>query len=324
MLPEAPPIIRAVQILIPFASTPSPGCQQMLVERQLARQLPHLQALLGLLTSTGRDEGDEYQLSPPHERALARALGWSGADGALPWAAWRAQQAGIEPLDLAWTEITPLHWHMGQEHVTVLHPEALALTEAESRALFESARVLFEDDGWAVHWHSPSRWFAAHESLRDLPMASLDRVAGRNPDLWMPCHPQMGKIRRLQSEVQMLWYTHPVNEAREAARQLTANSLWLSGCGVYQAPQASPPQVLDHLREPLLSEDWAGWADAWKALDAGPLQQALVAARSGQTVALTLCGERHAQHWQTQPHNFFAKLKRAWRKPDVAAVLTSL
>lgn len=324
MLPEAPPIIRPVQILIPFASTPSPACQHMLVERQLARQLPHLQALLGQLKTAARDEGDEYQLSPPHERALAKALGWSGADGALPWAAWRAQQDGIDPRDLAWTEITPLHWHMGQEHATVLHPDALALTEDESRALFESARVLFEDDGWAVQWQHPTRWYAAHESLRDLPMASLDRVVGRNPDVWMPNHPQVGKIRRLQSELQMLWYTHPVNEAREAARQLTVNSLWLSGCGAYQAPQASAPQVLGTLREPLLNEDWASWADAWKALDAGPLRQALELARSGQAVSLTLCGERHAQQWHTAPQNLFAQLTRAWRKPDVAATLTSL
>lgn len=313
-----------MRILIPFASTPSPACQHLLVDRQLAQQLPNLQALLARLTPAERDEGDEYQLSPPHERALAKALGWSGADGALPWAALHAQRDSIDPLDLAWAELTPLHWHMGSEHLTVVAPDALNLTEAESRALFDSARMLFEEDGWAVVWHSPTRWYAAHESLRDLPMASLDRIVGRNPDVWMTDHPQARLIRRLQNEVQMLWYTHPVNEVREAERQLTVNSLWLSGCGAYQAPRGEPPTVLDSLREPLFNENWEGWAAAWKALDAGPLHDALNAARNGQPLSLILCGERHAQRWHNAPQGLWAKLTGAWRKPDVAATLLGL
>jgi hypothetical protein len=37
----------------------------------------------------------QYSLSPPHERALARALGLAGATAALPWAAWHAVTDGI-------------------------------------------------------------------------------------------------------------------------------------------------------------------------------------------------------------------------------------
>lgn len=321
---DARPIIHPVHLIIPFASTPSPGCQHTLVERQLAQQLPNLRALLAQLTAGPRDEGDEYQLSPPHERVLARHLGWSGADGALPWAAWRARQDGVDTLDLAWAELTPLHWHMGAEHLTVLPPEALALTDDESKSLFDAVRGLFEEDGWALEWRGPTRWYAAHESLQDLPTASLDRVVGRNPDLWMTDHPQARMIRRLQSEVQMLWYTHPINEAREAQRQLPVNSIWLSGCGPYQAPSGEPPQMLTTLREPLFNEDWAAWAAAWQALDAGPLRQALDAARSGQAMSLTLCGERHAQTWHNAPRGWLARLTSAWRQPDVATALTSL
>jgi hypothetical protein len=316
-----------VQIIIPFASTPSPACRHLLTERQLARQLPHLQALLATLAPAHRDEGDEYQLSPPHERALARALGWRGADGALPWAAWRARLDGIDTLDLAWAELTPLHWHMGAEHLTVVPPGALALTELESRALFDAVRVLFEDDGWALEWRGPTRWYAAHESLRGLPTASLDRVVGRNPDLWMPDHPQARLLRRLQSEVQMLWYTHPVNEAREANRQLPVNSLWLSGCGPLQASSvaaADTPRVLDDLREPLFNDDWPAWAAAWQALDAGPLREALDATRTGQAVSLTLCGERHAQQWHNAPQGWWTRLTRSWRQPDLADTLNAL
>jgi hypothetical protein len=41
-------------------------------------------------------------------------------------------------------------------------------------------------EGYACAWGAPTRWYVAHASLADLPTASLDRVIGRNPDLWMP------------------------------------------------------------------------------------------------------------------------------------------
>ncbi len=293
-------------------------------DRQLAQRLPHLHALLKQLTPGLRDEGNEYQLSAPHERARARHLGWHGADGALPWAAWQARQDGIDTLDLAWATITPLHWHMGGEHLSVVAPEALALAADESQALFDAVRPLFEDDGWILVWQHPTRWYAAHECLRDLPTASLDRVVGRNPDLWMPDHPQARTIRRLQSEVQMVWYTHPVNEEREARRQLPVNSFWLSGCGTYQPPTGEPPQWLADLSEPALSGNWAAWASAWQSLDAGALAQALDTARCGHELSITLCGERHAQTWHNRPSGWLSRWARTWHRPDVAATLISL
>jgi hypothetical protein len=34
-------------------------------------------------------------------------------------------------------------------------------------------------------------------------------------------------LQRLQSEMQMLLYNHPVNNARDARRQISVNSFWL-------------------------------------------------------------------------------------------------
>ncbi len=79
-------------------------------------------------------EGDEYQLSPPHERALARSIGLRGEDGALPWAARHAAADGIEVGDRAWGLLTPVHWQVGRDSVTLVDPARLELDAAESRA----------------------------------------------------------------------------------------------------------------------------------------------------------------------------------------------
>ena len=60
-----------MHLLIPFAFASSEGCAQAF--HQL--KLPALQALLARLTPLTPDSGDEFSLTPPHERALAQALG---------------------------------------------------------------------------------------------------------------------------------------------------------------------------------------------------------------------------------------------------------
>jgi hypothetical protein len=54
--------------------------------------------------------------------------------------------------------------------------------------------------------------------------------------------------------------------------------------------------VDDRLRAPLLGDDWSAWAEAWHALDAGPLRA--LADAGGAGARLTLAGERHARSWQ--------------------------
>ena len=330
MLPE--PDNRPMHLLIPHASALSPACAHTL--SHLA--LPQLSRLLGRLQATPPDTADEYTLSPPHERALGRCLGLSGEDGALPWAALAAQADGL--LDQAdtgegpapvWGLMSPVHWQVGREHVTLSNPEALQLDEDDSRAAFEAVRGLFESEGFGIHWGAPLRWYLTHPSLAGLPCASIDRVIGRNVDLWLQTDtqrfPQARLIRRLQNEVQMLLYTHPVTDQREAHGQQPVNSFWLSGCGRLQRPTTrTEPQVQTALRSPLLAEDWAAWAEAWQLLDAGPLAELLAHAERGEPVRLTLCGERTAQTYETQPRSLWQRLSGRWHTTDTAKVLEAL
>lgn len=309
-----------MHLLIPFASALSDAGTHTL--RDL--ELPQLTRLLTLLSPAERLGTDEYSLTPPHESALAAAWGWQGGDGALPFAACAAARDGIDVLDLAWGLLTPAHWHVGRDQVTLLDPVELGLDEAASRALFDAVRELFESEGFAFAWGAPLRWYAAHESLVELPCASLDRVIGRNVDRWLPQGAPARLLRRLQSEVQLLLYPHAVNDAREARGQLSVNSFWPSGCGRFQPCDEASVQVLDTLRTPLLADDWAAWAEAWRTLDAGPIAELLARAQRGEPVALTLCGERFAQRYETAPRPVWQRLSARWRSAPPAVVLESL
>ena len=313
-----------MHLLIPFASAISPAAMQ--VVHDLA--LPNLGGLLARLTPTLRDDGDVFSAAPPHERALAAAWGWHGPAGAMPFAARAAAADGIDVGGRAWGLITPVHWHLGRDHVTLVDPQALAFTEAESRAAFDAVRELFDSEGYALHWGAPLRWYAAHESLAELPCASLDRVIGRNVERWLRVAPQ-GRpehrlIQRLQSELQMLLYPHPLNEAREARGELTLNSFWLSGCGRFQTADEAAIKVDASLRTALLTDDWLAWAQAWHALDAGALAQLRAGAEQGQQVTLTLCGERSAQRFESLPRSIGQRLLGRWKTPAPHTVLEGL
>jgi hypothetical protein len=313
-----------MQLLIPFASGLSDAASQTL--RDVA--LPNLTQLLRRLEPTWRDEGDAFSLSAPHERALAAAVGWHGGDGALPFAAQAAARDGIEVGTLAWGLVTPSHWHVGRDHVTLTDPQALALSDAESRAAFDAVRGLFESEGFRFEWGAASRWYAGHESLADLPCASLDRAIGRNVERWMRGSEARSdaaqRMRRLQSELQLLLYPHPLNEAREQRGAPTLNSFWLSGCGRAQPSTGEPPLVDARLRAPLLAGDWSAWAEAWRTLDESALAALLAAARAGQPVALTLCGERSAQRFEARPRSWWQRLRRRGSAHATHAVLDAL
>lgn len=285
-----------MHLVLPFASAASPAAQQALSTLSLPR-LERLLARLDAAPAVGEDTADELSLSPPHERALARAWGWPVADGLLPFAALAARRDGLPaaPAGDGWALLSPAHWHVGTEQISLADPAALGLDASTSRMFCEALAPLFADDGWSLHWGAPTRWYARHPSLATLPSASLDRVVGRNVDLWLGNHAGSGWVRRLQAEAQMLLHRHPLNEAREAEGLLPVNSFWLSGTGPTQAETgADATHSDDRLRAAALAEDWAAWAEAWAALDAGPVAGLLRATEQGNPVQITLCGEHRA------------------------------
>jgi len=311
-------IIARMHLLIPFASALSDSATHVL--HDLA--LPNLAQLLARLTLTQRDDAAPLTLSPPHERAWARAQGWHGADGCLPFAARAAAADGIDVGDLAWGLVTPTHWHVGRDHVTLADPAALNLSADESRAAFALVRELFESEGFRIEWGAPMRWYVAHERLSELPCASLDRVIGRNVELWMRST-QDKLMRRLQSELQLLLYPHALNDEREQRGELTLNSFWLSGCGTAQAAPAEM-HVDESLRAPLLADDWVAWAQAWRALDTAAIADGLNRAIAGEPVTLTLCGDRGAHGFESVPQSLWQRASNRWKTSEPHVLLEAL
>lgn len=321
--------LPARHLLIPFAGRGSPACRAATA----GLQLPKLEALLARLAPTAADTQDDSTFSPPHERALATALGIAAPDGCIPWAAREARALGLPGSDgdAAWGQIDLCHWQVDLNDVVLGDPAQTQLAASESQALFDAAHSLFDEDGIALHPTAlPGRWLARGELFRTLPAASLDRAIGQSIPAWSRIDEASRPLRRLQNELQMLLYNERVNDERTARGLPSINSFWLSGTGALPAtlqPDGPPPELADALRTAALVDDAAGWAAAWAGLDAGPIAQLLADAERGAAVRLTLCGDLGAQRFDTQASRGLAGwVKRLFNtgRPRAMAVLEAL
>ncbi len=308
-----------VHLLIDHATTAEPAAREALSRLQL----PHLQALLATLSPLPPVRLPEGAFDTPLERAHAEALGLRVPDGHIPWGAWQAAQAGLPTGEAAWALLTPCHLQVGMNEVAMTDPATLHLPNGQAQTLADSMAPYFAEDGITLASFTDGRWLAHGEPLRGLASPSPERVLDEDLKPWMPAS---ALLRRLQNEMQMLLYTHPVNTEREQARQTPVNALWIHGCGPLPAGIGTghaAPQVVTVLRPPARQQDWRAWASAWEQLDATHGAALAAQQRQGHGVQLTLCGATSSQTFRTADRGVLARLAARWRQPRLQDLLAA-
>ncbi len=263
---------------------------------------PLLQTLLRGATELASVPVDEQDPHTPLERCLSRLRG-GPESGALPLAAWRLRDAGLDPGRSSWALVSPLHVELQASQALALPQAALDLSEEHSAQLWKLLAPLFPAaEGWRMERLNALTWALAHPQLADLQLASLERAVDRPLSPWLP---QERWLRRVTNEAQMLLHEHAVNVARAEQGLLPVNSIWWWGAGVAQAG-ALPADTRVH-RPP-----------DWQAADAllQPLQ-------GHKDFELWLIGERQARGFRV-PRKLGLWQRLTARDPKADAVLASL
>ncbi|TWG82097.1 hypothetical protein L602_003900000240 [Cupriavidus gilardii J11] len=371
-------------LIVPFSvppgadADPDGGMTDALL-RQL--ELPALGKLLtrgaaGERERHGADFDPTALRSLPHERWLAARAGLDTAR--VPTAPYmrladhadrgdRTAGAQANSPDSAtpvgWACLQPVHIHAARDHLVLMDPARLDVSAAEADALRAAIEPLLTDSGIVLDAPHPARWYVPDSVFGPLDASAPLRAAGRNIDVWMQSGARERDWRRLQNEIQMTWFDHPVNQAREAAGALTINSVWLHGMGVLEpvppladrvwsddplprglalaagahgAPlparldaasmQGSALALADSATTAYIAEDWARWIDAMHAIEADWFAPALDALEGGQLQALTLvlAGDHHYAEFTVRR----ADLRKFWRgigsRGDWRALLSNL
>ncbi|MSQ56600.1 MAG: hypothetical protein EXR35_03500 [Limnohabitans sp.] len=281
--------------------------------------LPHLRRFL---TTAHRTQYtmDEKALTSSHDVAQGTAMQWRKEDGNWPWAAWAAHEAGFDGHQ-GWAFFHPCHWAVSNGQVRLASAENIS--EKESAEIFESMQSFFLEDGIALHVLKPDLWLAQSDIFLDLTTASFDRVISRSVEDWLvgsrdaTQSASVRLIRRLQNEMQMLLYTHPVNNHRHPS----INSFWLSGTGRLTRDDIKPTSnviYLDDLLEPYLNQDIEKWTAAWQILDEQFFSQHL----NYPDAKLSLCGENGFQTFTFAPPNWSINIRNALRQPTLSQLIS--
>jgi hypothetical protein len=234
------------------------------------------------------------------------------------------QLMGARPLLGKEAIMTPCHWQVGMNEVSLLNPKELALNEDESRQLLSAIQPYFEEDGLQVVYESPLVWRVTGDLLDGLPLASIDRVVGQNIKPWMPEHQRAKTLQRLQSEMQMLLYQHPVNDERSLKGRWTVNSFWLHRRLEQLYPDSADFGVALELRETVEPFNAKLWQQAWQHLDATLCTSLYQALDQNHEISLSLCSETTWRHYRPQAASWLNKLQRLIQPVSVSQELRSL
>jgi hypothetical protein len=347
-----------LDILLPFGLPP----QELAADFFRELKVPALSTLIARAKPERGEQLNDLARALPHEVWIARQFGLEDATrsgGSPPIAVAALHELGLTDEPGTWFIINPVHFHIARDHLVLTDPRQLQLTDAESRTLFDIAQQLFAEAGKPLQYGNAETWFARADDWSGLQTSTPDAATGHNIDIWMPKGEGERNWRKLQNEVQMHWFTHPINADREARGAKPVNSIWLwagtpastpRGAARYtevfnlggwmqalaqfaakradhpdaQALIAAPPErgllLLDTLIEPTLANDWSQWLAALHKLEAEWFAPLLESLKSGKINHLSLVATD-----QARLSTFNASrnsLRKFWVKPSLAPLLS--
>ncbi len=190
---------------------------------------PPLPALETLLARGRRRRGGDgfeavlFELFevPPEARGAA-AWRWLGRTGAAPG-------GGV-------VQAHPVHYRADRDRLLLfaLPP----LPEDEAAALADTFNQHFGDRALALHPGAP--WLVQGPQLKDTRFVPLSEVDGRPLDGALPEGAGGPFWQGVLNETQMLFFDHPVNQARQARGELEVNGLWFDHPGSRLAERTAP------------------------------------------------------------------------------------
>jgi hypothetical protein len=136
---------------------------------------------------------------------------------------------GEEPASCSVATASPLHAALGLTDLTPTDPSKLQLTDTESRALCEAADALMREDGVRIEFIEASQWRVTCNREIEVLTERPDWIIGEALRPNLPRGRDARLVERWMNELQMLFFSHPVNAARAASGAPVVNMVWFWG-----------------------------------------------------------------------------------------------
>lgn len=123
--------------------------------------------------------------------------------------------------------------HLVADHATLHFPPqpVSLLNDEESRALMASCQDHFAEEGWQLEYGDANSWYLHVNGSTNITTTPVLEAVGKPLFEALPQGDDARIWRRWTNEVQMLFHTHAVNDARQVRGNKPINSLWFWGEG---------------------------------------------------------------------------------------------
>ena len=329
-------LMKNLELILPF-SIPPVGLEKDLLK---AMRTP---ALATLVASSKRSKimmVDDFSKALPHEYWLANKVN-EGDFSTSPANTWnKMQEHRIAPQVGFWFTLQPVHIHFASDHLVLLDPRRLQLKEEEAQRLFEAAKDICNEFQLELIYGDLTTWFLRADAWAGLKTATPDAACGHNIEIWMAQGEQARAWRKLQNEIQMLWFSHPVNQERELKGLNPINSVWISGGAdklmatsrsslvnksltdllTLPSDQQNTAAIVDTLTGAALNSDWGYWLEQIHGLENEWFAPLIKALKNKQLEQINLiCSDaKQVSQFTITPWS----LRQFWIKPSLNKLFT--
>ncbi|SHG96648.1 hypothetical protein [Massilia sp. CF038] len=336
-----------ITLVLPFALPPA----ELAADLIRAMKAP---ALAGLLARSSLQELpiDETQRVLPHEAWLARTLSLA-SDGSPAFAAAAMRGFGLDPGRDSWFIVNPAHVEIARSTLSITDLRQLRLSNVHAKGLFETAKPVCDEAGKTLVYGDAYTWFMRAADWTGLETSSPDAAVGLNLNDWLPTGPGAAEFRKLQNEIQMLWFEHPSNVERESRGMASINSFWpwalsdasaavapaplfaasvvpswlsaMENCPATELPNPFSGDATDSillrgdLSEAAIAGEWSVWLESMQRFEDALFAPALAALRNGGKAKFTMVMSN--RHGLRQFSTSSWAQRAFWRSPSLDRLL---
>jgi hypothetical protein len=299
-------------------------------QRTQENDIPDLESLLATLTHTSRQ----------HDWPLAPIM---------------AQHDHLPATEGYWLCADPVYLTPARNQLLLTDASVFDLDSNDSQALITAFQQHFGEE-YALFAPHPKRWYLHIPHAPDLRTYPPSTICGQGIDAFLPTGKDAMAWHRFYNEVQMLFFSLPVNASRQQRGLPPVNGIWCWGGGTLPTPSASPFQtvwgnshllsalanqqhcqhaplphhqqqgmtglvLLDALQQSLQYGDYHVWQNTLQQLETDWFEFLLTQLRQGklQTLHLWSLANGTAYHWRISKNNLW----RFWRRAPLDTLLTT-
>lgn len=144
----------------------------------------------------------------------------------------RYAQTGEKP-DGVWLCAAPVHLFADQSRVYLNAIDEMVLSEEEAAEFIAELNKVYAEDGWEFVQHTSTRWYLCIPGDAKIRTTPLHEVDGKSIHDKLPQGDDALQWHRAMNEMQMLFHSSSVNQARQERGEVAVNGVWLWGSGEF-------------------------------------------------------------------------------------------